>query len=108
MDKMDKVVSINRDMFLGWYSDAQYSERIPEVVAFVVGVISTVGLPQLILSVYGGVITFVVLAGATLVGTLIGLVVYQQVPYQLPHCVDAVTVAQSPPYKGNQIAARRA
>lgn len=108
MDKVDKVVSINRDMFLGWYSDAQYSERIPEVVAFVVGVISTVGLPQLILSVYGGVLTLVAVAGATLVGALIGLVVYQQGPYQLPHCVDAVTMAQSPPYEGNKIVARRA
>lgn len=108
MDKMDKVVSINRDMFLGSYSDAQNSEHIPEVVVFAVGVISTVGLPQLILSVYGGLAIFIMLAASTLIAAITGLVIYRHVPYQMPHCIDVVSAAQSPPRKENKLTVRRA
>lgn len=108
MDKTDKVVSINRDMFLGTYSDAQNGEHIPEVLVFVVGVISTVGLPQFILSVYGGITILIALAGSTLIAAITGLVIYRHVPYQMPHCIHVVSAAQSPPRKENNLAVRRA
>lgn len=108
MDKMDKVVSINRDMFLGSYIDAQNSEHIPEVLIFVVGVISTVGLPQFILSVYGGITILIALAGCTLIAAVTGLVIYRHVPYQMPHCINLVSRAQFPPRKENKLAVRRA
>ena len=108
MDKVDKVVSINRDMFLGAYIDARNGEHIPEVVVFAAGAILTVSLPQFILSVYGGITILIALAGSALIGAITGLIIYRHVPYQMLHCVDAVSAAQSPPRKENKLTARRA
>jgi hypothetical protein len=108
MDNVDKVVSINRDMFLGSYIDAQNREHIPEVLVFAVGVISTVGLPQFILSVYGGITVLLALAGSTLIAAITGLVIYRHTPYEMPHCFDVVSAAKSPPHKENRLAVRRA
>jgi hypothetical protein len=108
MDETYKVVSINRDLFLGSYTDAQKSERIPETVTFVVGVISTVGLPQLILSVYYGVATLVAVAVVNLIGAVVGLAVYRHLPYRFPHCLDAAGASRRPPRRDGRIAARRA
>jgi hypothetical protein len=68
--------------FLGSYIKAQNDQRIPEEVFFVAGVILTVGLPELVLSIYGGLTPFIVLASTLLAGGGLGLVAYC---YKLPH-----------------------
>ena len=100
---MNKVVPINRGMYLSGYCDAQNIERIPDDILFGAGVISTVVLPQIIMSIYGGIITLVALTMVALVGSITGLVVYRHLPYQIPHCVNAETAAQSPPREDNTV-----
>jgi hypothetical protein len=94
-----REVSINRDMYLGKYIDSQNSERIPEGLLFAIGVLSTVGLPQLTLSVYGGTIPLMVLAGVTLCGSIAGGIIYRKPPSEMPRCVDMDINVQSPPRK---------
>lgn len=100
---MNRVTSINRNMYLGGFCDSQNTKRIPDELLFAAGVLSTMGLPQLILSVYGGTATLVVLAGITLLGSMAGLVVYRYLPYRMPRCIDAEINAQSPPSKNSTL-----
>lgn len=73
----------NKGSFLGAYINAQNNQRIPEEVIFVAGVILTVGLPEIFLSVYGGLIPLIVFASSLLMGVGLGLVTdYYKTPYQ--------------------------
>jgi hypothetical protein len=69
---MSNVVSINRGMVFGSYTDIQNGERIPEDVSFAVGVISTIALPQLCLYTVYGVFPSLVFAVITLAGVMWG------------------------------------
>lgn len=100
---MSKVTSINRDMYLGEYCNPQDVTPIPEGLLFAVGILSTIGLPQLILSVYGGIITLVALAGVMTLGSVAGLLAYLYMPYQMPHCVEAETGVRSPPNRDSRM-----
>jgi len=87
---MGDVVSINRQHqgstynFMGAYIKAQKNQRIPEEVTFVAGVILTVGLPEYFLSVYGGLIAFIVFAVSLIVGVGLGVALdYYKLPNQL-------------------------
>lgn len=86
---MSNVISINKNSegdkgsFLGAYIEAQNNQHIPEEVFFVAGVILTVGLPEFLLSVYGGLIPFIVFASSLLAGIGLGLATdYYKTPYQ--------------------------
>ena len=94
---MEKVTSIHRDMYLGEYCDPQDVARIPEGLPFAVGVIATIGLPQMILGAYGGIVALAALAAVIVVGFVAGLLAYLYLPYRMPRCVEAEAGAQSPP-----------
>lgn len=96
---MEKVTSINRDLYLGEYRNPRYVARSPESLIFAVGVVTTIGLPQLILSAYGGVVVLITLAVVMAVGSVAGLLAYRYLPYRMPRCVDAEIDVQSPPSK---------
>lgn len=100
---MNKVTSINRNMYLREYCDSQPVARIPEGIPFAIGVLSTVVLPQLILSAYGGIITLVALAGVTTIGSVAGLLAYLYLPYRIPRCVDAEMKARFPPSRDGRL-----
>jgi hypothetical protein len=97
---MNNMVPINSKKFLGAYSDAQNSERIPDEAVFFTGVIFFVVLPQIINIVYGGFIPLVVFAGSALVGSILGLVMYNRFPYRMPTCLRSGNVPQAPPSEG--------
>ena len=84
---MSNVISINKgnkrsNDFLGAYIEAQNNRRIPEEIFFVAGAILTVGLPEFIFSIYGGLIPFFVFASSLLVGAGSGLAnYYYRSPY---------------------------
>jgi hypothetical protein len=100
---MNKVTSIKRNLYLGEYCDSQYLKRTPEGLSFAVGVLLTVGLPQIILSAYGGIATLMALAGATMIGAIAGLVLYRYMPYEMVRCIGAEMYAQSPPRKDKSL-----
>jgi hypothetical protein len=93
---MGKVTSINKGRFLGSYSDAQKSERIPDAVYFVTGVMLSIVLPQMIYSVYGGFVPLIAFVSSTLTGFFLGLVVYRLSPERRISCVATATVPQAP------------
>ena len=94
---MEKVTSINKGRFLGSYSEAQDSERIPDAVYFVTGVLVSMVLPQIIYSVYGGFVPLIAFACSTFAGVFLGLVVYRFSTNRSISCVGTGTVPQAPP-----------
>ena len=96
-----KVVPINRGMFLSTYCNAQNGKSILEEIFFGVGFIATVLLPQIILSIYGGIISFISFATVVLVGLITGLVIYRHITFQMPHCIHSQRGVQSPPHKAH-------
>ena len=94
---MDKVVSIYHRRFLGAYRYAQDCEAIPDEILFLTGVLFTVGLPQLVFFVYGGVTPLIAFAVSAVVGSIWGLVLFYLFPYQIPSCINSGSVRQAPP-----------
>lgn len=100
---MNKVTSITRNLYLGEYCKAQAATPIPEGLLFAVGILSTIGLPQLILGVFGGTLTVMVLTGVTTLGSIAGVLTYLYVPYRMPHCVEAEIDVRSPPNRDGRL-----
>ncbi|HWS87269.1 MAG TPA: hypothetical protein VN282_09910 [Pyrinomonadaceae bacterium] len=97
------MTSIHRDMYLGEYCDPRAVARVPEGLPFAVGVIATIGLPQIILGAYGGIVALAALAAAVVAGLAAGLIAYRYLPYRMPRCVEAETGAQSPPARRRRL-----
>lgn len=93
---MSKVISINNRKFLGDYY-AQGSNNIPDEALFFAGILLAQVLPQLVCSIYGGLITSVVLTSTGLVGTIWGIVMYYKFPFRMISCFSTGTVPQAPP-----------
>lgn len=100
---MNKVTPIDRGMYLREYCASRNVARIPEGIAFAVGVLMTVILPQLILSAYGGIITLAPLAAVTALGSIAGLLAFLYLPYRMPRCVDAEIRVQAPPSRDGRL-----
>lgn len=98
---MNNMVPINSKKFLGAYSEAQNSERIPDAVLFSTGVIFS-ALPQIIFGAYGGSLSLAILAASLLVGVVLGLIMYYRYPYQVLSCVEYGNVPQAPPRESTQ------
>jgi hypothetical protein len=94
---MGKVVSINKGRFLGSYSEAENSQRIPDAVYFVAGVLVSMVYPQIIYSVYGGFVPLIAFVCSALTGFVLGVVVYRFSPHRIISCVNTGTVPQAPP-----------
>jgi hypothetical protein len=92
----EKVVPIHTRRFLGAYSHAQDNERIPKTALFIAGAFLTVALPQIICTAYGGIIPFIAFASSASVGSIIGLIMYRQMPYQIPSCVGTRHAPRTP------------
>jgi uncharacterized membrane protein len=73
---MEKIVPINRGMFLKSYCDAGNIGRGPEEVFLVVGAILFMGFFPSILSAYGGVVPLFTFSGIELAGVAWGLARY--------------------------------
>jgi ammonia channel protein AmtB len=99
---VNNTVPINSKKFLGAYSEAQNSERIPDGVFFSTGVIFSVVLPQIIFGAYGGSVSLAILAASLLVGVVLGLIMYYRYRYQVPSCVAYGDVPQAPPREDTQ------
>lgn len=93
---MGKVTSINKGRFLGSYSEAQNSERIPDAVYFVTGVMVSMVVPQIIYSVYGGFVPLIAFVCSSLTGFFLGLAVYRFSANRIISCVGTGTVPQAP------------
>jgi hypothetical protein len=93
---MGKVISINSRKFLGSYY-ARSSDNIPDEAIFFAGIIMALLLPQLVCSVYGGLVFLFAFTGTALAGTLWGLVMYYKYPFKVISCVNTGTVLQAPP-----------
>ncbi len=103
---MSNVISINKgnkrsNDFLGAYIEAQNNQRIPEEVFFAAGAILTVGLPEFIFSIYGGLIPFFVFASSLVAGVGLGLAnYYYKSPYQTLSLSDRSGLQVPPGKKG--------
>jgi len=93
---MNNTVPINSKKFLGNYSEAQNSERIPDEALFFTGVIFSAVLPQIIFGTFSRFIPFAIFAGCALVGSIMGLIMHYLFPYQVPSCVEYGDVPQTP------------
>lgn len=93
---MRNVVSINKGKFLGYYSEAQNSEWIPDEAYFFTGVLFSLALPQIICSVYGGIIPLLAFATSTLAGVIVGVTIYLQFPHRVTSCVSTRIVPEAP------------
>lgn len=88
---MGKVVSINRGGFLRFYISRSKARTILEEALFVLGVIATIVVPQVVYYVSGGPVppwVFVVSAQA---GVIVGLVKYIQPAATFASVVDTQT-----------------
>lgn len=99
---MNKVVSIKRGRFLGADSYGHNSARSPAELFFVTGGILAVGLPQIILGIYGGLTPFITLAVSTLAGLILGLVMYRHLQYRPLSLVAAGLVSRFTPRAVNK------
>jgi hypothetical protein len=99
---MGKVISINSRKFLGNYY-AQSSNSIPDEVAFFAGIIMSQVLPELVCSVYGGLVLLVAFTCTAFTGTIGGLVMYYKSPFRIISCVSTRTVQQAPPSKNRTL-----
>ncbi len=100
---MRKVVHINTKRFLGGYSSAQKSERIPSDVVFLVGVVTTlVGvatttvIPVVTYCANGGPVSPLVFASVALPGSVIGLIKYRLLPSDVVTRLNVGNVTQTP------------
>lgn len=83
MNNIIKIDRENKNGFLGAYIEAQNNQRIPEEVYFVAGVVLTVGLPEIFLTIYGGLIPFIVFASSLAAGAGLGSAFnHYRSPYQ--------------------------
>jgi hypothetical protein len=100
---MAKVTSINRDTYLHAYCESQNIERIPEGLRFAVGVLLSIGLPQLTFGIYGGRASVFTFAAYGSVGCLWGLGRYFLQPDQFLSITAKEGTRQSPPREDNRL-----
>jgi hypothetical protein len=98
VNRMSKVVSINRDKFLGAYCSAQEKQRIPDNTFFYAGVFLTTVVPVIIYCASDGPVSPMLFALVALTGTIGGLVKYNQRPYRKVSFVsnEAIPKARAP------------
>ncbi len=94
---MNNVITLNGRMFLSAYCDEQNGVRIPDEAPFVIGVIFSIVLPQIIFFSYGGLVPLIAFVVNALAGTIWGLVLYRKAPYRIISCISRGTLPQAPP-----------
>ena len=97
----NKVVSINRGRLLGAHNYAHNRALNPVASIYVAGFIPLVELPQIILSIYGGIIPSITFAVSSLIGSTLGLILYRYFPYRQISLFDTRAVIRHTPSKAH-------
>lgn len=88
---MSKVVSIDRGRFLRYYIPRSKYQTIIEEAFFVLGVLGTIVVPQVIYCAIGGPVTPWVFIVSAQAGVIVGLVKYIQPAATFASVVDTQT-----------------
>jgi len=75
---MRKVVSINRGKFLRYYVPRSDSQTTREELLFVLGVLVTIAVPQIVYCVVGGPISPWIFVISATAGVIVGVVKYNR------------------------------
>lgn len=93
---MNNVVSINRGRYSFFYPSTQKRKSNFEEKFLLTGTITSLALPPTICLAYGEIIPFMIFAGCTFLGIIMGVAMYYQRSSRLTLGIDSEIVPKVP------------